>query len=131
MADRLDLLLKDYFTGMLDVKINSRIQWITRQRHYEKIGTTGTRKHTAPQEQRLLTIESDTRLQELKDSKALLDDLMKVISDDVKNIIICRHKHNMSWYKIGARLYIDEATARRKYKSFKIQLRELLFISEN
>lgn len=32
MADRLDLLLSDYMTGMLQVKINSRERWITREK---------------------------------------------------------------------------------------------------
>lgn len=36
MADKLDLLISDYMTGMLQVKINSRAMWITRQKNEER-----------------------------------------------------------------------------------------------
>ncbi|MQW22955.1 MULTISPECIES: DUF722 domain-containing protein [unclassified Lactococcus] len=130
MADRLDLLISDYMTGMLQVKINAREKWITRQTHTERIGSSGSSSNTAPQERRLLIIEEDKGLQLLTDQKKTLDELMEVIQGTtVKDIIIARFKYRLSWDKVGVRVSMEESTARKQYATFKSTLRDGLWQS--
>ncbi|WP_374284204.1 DUF722 domain-containing protein [Lactococcus sp.] len=128
MADKLDLLLSDYMTGMLQVKINSRERWITRETHEERIGSAGSSSHTAPQERNYLIKEADKELGKLNDQKQTLDELMEVIQGTlVKDIIIARFKHRLSWHNTGVRVALDEDAARKQYVSFKKTLREGLW----
>lgn len=127
MADRLDMLLSDYMTGMLQVKINSRERWITREKHEERVGGSGTSSNTSSQERRLLIIESDTQLQKMIDQKQTLDELMNTVSQEIKTIIVLRFREKKQWWQIATRLYIDERTARRKYDNLKELLRNSLW----
>jgi Protein of unknown function (DUF722). len=128
MADRLDLLLSDYMTGMLQVKINSRERWITREKHEERIGSSGSSSNTAPQERNYLIKEADKELGKLNDQMKTLDELMEVIQGTiVKDVIIARFKYRLSWHNVGTRVCLDEDAARKQYVSFKKTLREGLW----
>lgn len=128
MADKLDVLISDYMTGMLEVKINSREKWITRNKHEERVGSSGTSSNTAPQERRLMIMEEDEFLQKMMDQKETLDDLMEVINGTiVKEIIIARFKYRLSWDKVGMRVNLEESTARKQYTKFKDTLRDGLW----
>lgn len=127
MADKLDLLMSDYMTGMLQVKINSRELWITRQKNEERIGSSGTSSNTAPQERRMMILEEDTKLQKMKDQQRVLTELLGTVSSEIRTIITLRFKEKKQWWQIGARLYMDERTARRKYENLKELLRDSLW----
>ena len=127
MADKLDLLMSDYMTGMLQVKINSRELWITRQKNEERIGSSGTSSNTAPQERRMMILEEDTKLQKMKDQQKTLTELLGTVSPEIRTIITLRFKEKKQWWQIGARLYMDERTARRKYENLKELLRDSLW----
>ncbi|SFL49499.1 DUF722 domain-containing protein [Lactococcus garvieae] len=127
MADKLDLLISDYMTGMLQVKINSRELWITRQKNEERIGSSGTSSNLAPQERRMLILEEDTKLQKMKDQQRVLTELLGTVSSEIRTIITLRFKEKKQWWQIGARLYMDERTARRKYENLKELLRDSLW----
>ena len=127
MADKLDLLMSDYMTGMLQVKINSRELWITRQKNEERIGSSGTSSNLAPQERRMMILEEDTKLQKMKDRQKVLTELLGTVSPEIRTIITLRFKEKKQWWQIGARLYMDERTARRKYENLKELLRDSLW----
>ncbi|MGI1836473.1 DUF722 domain-containing protein [Lactococcus garvieae] len=127
MADKLDLLISDYMTGMLQVKINSRELWITRQKNEERIGSSGTSSNLAPQERRMMILEEDTKLQKMKDQQRVLTELLGTVSSEIRTIITLRFKEKKQWWQIGARLYMDERTARRKYENLKELLRDSLW----
>ena len=127
MADKLDLLMSDYMTGMLQVKINSRELWITRQKNEERIGSSGTSSNTAPQERRMMILEEDTKLQKMKDQQKVLTELLGTVSPEIRTIITLRFKEKKQWWQIGTRLYMDERTARRKYENLKELLRDSLW----
>ena len=127
MADKLDLLISDYMTGMLQVKIKSRELWITRQKHEERIGSSGTNSNTAPQERRMMILEEDTKLQKMKDQHRVITELLGAVSPEIRTIITLRFKDKKQWWQIGARLYMDERTARRKYENLKSLLRDSLW----
>ena len=127
MADKLDLLISDYMTGMLQVKINSRELWITRQKNEERIGSSGTSSNIAPQERRMMILEEDTKLQKMKDQQRVLTELLGTVSSEIRTIITLRFKEKKQWWQIGARLYMDERTARRKYENLKSLLRDSLW----
>ena len=128
MADRLDLLLSDYMTGMLQVKINSRERWITREKHEERIGSGGSSTHTAPQERNYLIKEADKELGRLNDQKQTLDELMDVIQGTIaKDIIVARFKYRLSWQNVATRVCLEESVARKQYISFKNTLRSGLW----
>lgn len=127
MADKLDLLISDYMTGMLQVKINSRELWITRQKNEERIGSSGTSSNTAPQERRMMILEEDNKLQKMKDQHRVITELLGTVSPEIRMIITLRFKEKKQWWQIGARLYMDERTARRKYENLKSLLRDSLW----
>lgn len=127
MADKLDLLISDYMTGMLQVKINSRELWITRQKNEERIGSSGTSSNLAPQERRMMILEEDTKLQKMKDQQRVLTELLGTVSSEIRTIITLRFKEKKQWWQIGVRLYMDERTARRKYENLKELLRDSLW----
>lgn len=127
MADKLDLLISDYMTGMLQVKIKSRELWITRQKHEERIGSSGTSSNIAPQERRMMILEEDTKLQEMKDQHRVITELLGTVSPEIRTIITLRFKDKKQWWQIGAKLYMDERTARRKYENLKELLRDSLW----
>lgn len=123
MADKLDLLISDYMTGMLQVKINSRERWITREKHEERIGSGGTKNTTAPQERNYLIKEADKELGRLIDQKQTLDDLMAALDGTtIKQVIICKFKYRLSWANTATRVGFDESTLRKQYADFKIKL---------
>lgn len=127
MADKLDLLISDYMTGMLQVKINSRELWITRQKNEERIGSSGTSSNIAPQERRMMILEEDNKIQKMKDQHRVITELLGTVSPEIRTIITLRFKEKKPWWQIGARLYMDERTARRKYESLKSLLRDSLW----
>ena len=127
MADKLDLLISDYMTGMLQVKINSRELWITRQKNEERIGSSGTSSNTAPQERRMMILEEDNKLQKMKDQHRVITELLGTVSPEIRMIITLRFKEKKQWWQIGAKLYMDERTARRKYENLKSLLRDSLW----
>nr|DAT47479.1 MAG TPA: Protein of unknown function (DUF722) [Caudoviricetes sp.] len=127
MADKLDLLISDYMTGMLQVKINSRELWITRQKNEERIGSSGTSSNTAPQERRMMILEEDNKLQKMKDQHRVITELLGTVSPEIRTIITLRFKEKKQWWQIGARLYMNERTARRKYENLKSLLRDSLW----
>lgn len=127
MADKLDLLISDYITGMLQVKINSRELWITRQKNEERIGSSGTSSNTAPQERRMMILEEDNKLQKMKDQHRVITELLGTVSPEIRTIITLRFKEKKQWWQIGARLYMNERTARRKYENLKSLLRDSLW----
>lgn len=127
MADKLDLLISDYMTGMLQVKINSRELWITRQKNEERIGSSGTSSNIAPQERRMMILEEDNKLQKMKDQHRVITELLGTVSPEIRTIITLRFKEKKQWWQIGARLYMDERTARRKYENLKSLLRDSLW----
>lgn len=127
MADKLDLLISDYMTGMLQVKINSRELWITRQKNEERIGSSGTSSNTAPQERRMMILEEDTKLQKMQDQHKVITELLGTVSPEIRTIITLRFKEKKQWWQIGASLYMDERTARRKYENLKSLLRDSLW----
>ncbi len=120
MADKLDLLMSDYMTGMLQVKINSRELWITRQKNEERIGSSGTSSNTAPQERRMMILEEDTKLQKMKDQKETMDNLMRALEGTtIKEILTYKFKYRLSWENVGIRVRLEESAARKQYKDFK------------
>ncbi|MDV2619317.1 DUF722 domain-containing protein [Lactococcus lactis] len=130
MADRLDLLLSDYMTGMLQVKINSRERWITREKHEERIGSGGSSSNTAPQERNYLIKEADKELGRLNDQKQTLDDLFNVFDGTVvQKIIIYKYKYRLTWKQVGIRMHTDDSALRKQYVKFKDTLRNNLWAS--
>ncbi|MGV9033678.1 DUF722 domain-containing protein [Lactococcus lactis] len=130
MADRLDLLLSDYMTGMLQVKINSRERWITREKHEERIGSGGSSSNTAPQERNYLIKEADKELGRLNDAMKTLDDLFNVFDGTVVHkIIIYKYKYRMTWDQVSIRMHTDQSALRKQYVKFKNTLRSTLCAS--
>lgn len=130
MADRLDLLLSDYMTGMLQVKINSRERWITREKHEERIGSSGSSSNTAPQERNYLIKEADKELGRLNDAMKTLDDLFNVFDGTVVHkIIIYKYKYRMTWDQVSIRMHTDQSALRKQYVKFKNTLRSTLWAS--
>ena len=105
MADRIDLLISDYMTGMLLIKIKAREKWLREQ-----------------------NIEAyDSQLQNLRDKKEVMDQVMTTIDQLlIKQIIIARFKYRLTWVNVGHRVCVEESTARKQYVKFKKEIRGLI-----
>lgn len=62
----------------------------------------------------LLEDEVDTKLLLLLNLQKQIEDVIEQLNDvDLQLVLTYRYIHNLSWYKIGMELSIDESTARR------------------
>ena len=75
----------------------------------------------------MMILEEDTKLQKMKDQQRILTELLGTVSPEIRMIITLRFKEKKQWWQIGARLYMDERTARRKYENLKELLRDSLW----
>ena len=62
----------------------------------------------------LLEDEVDTKLLLLLNLQKQIEDVIEQLDDvDLQLVLTYRYIHNLSWYKIGMELSVDESTARR------------------
>lgn len=104
MGDRVDEIVSDYITGMLEAKINS----------LEK-----TRRKEEKKEEKALDYQKLSAQKEVLDaSMASIDGLL------IKQILIARFKYHLTWVNVGKRVSVEESTARKQYAKYKKQLRK-------
>lgn len=123
MADKIDAVLRDYFTGALDLKI------IQRKRELDSVGATdenvgggrAQNKHTRPLDDMLIRYESDYELQALFRQRRIMKEwlLSGVCDKETNEILKLHYGQKYTWDKISNELFIGRNTAIRKRNWFK------------
>nr|CCC56325.1 transcriptional activator-phage associated [Weissella thailandensis fsh4-2] len=123
MADRLDDLLHDYFTGKLNVDINIRkleLQFNSNRTPDENVG--GGRKQNDfnyPVENRMIREQNDEYLQAMLYQKTVIEMMLGVTIESRKRVLNARYGQGKSWIEIGLDEHVDERTVREWRDDFK------------
>lgn len=123
MADKIDAVLRDYFTGALDLKI------VQRKRELDSIGATdenvgggrAQNKHTRPLDDMIIRYESDYELQALFRQRRIMKEWLSsgVCDKETNEILKLHYGKKYTWDKISNELFIGRNTAIRKRNWFK------------
>ena len=123
MADRLDKLLSDYFTGRLATNIRLRkmeLQFNSDRTPDENIG--GGRKqndYNNPVELRMIREQRDTQLQQWILQKDIIDMIYNITIESQQCVLKARYGNQLSWVKVAEEVHVDERTCIRWRDDFK------------
>ena len=123
MADVLDKVLGDYFTGRLDMNINMRkleLKYNADSVPDENIG--GGRKqndYNNPIESAMMREENDQYLKDLRYQKEMIEMMLSTTLDCRKRVLVAKYKYNEKWIKISQKEHVDERTVRAWRDDFK------------
>ncbi|WP_238692044.1 DUF722 domain-containing protein [Leuconostoc lactis] len=126
MADRIDSILRDYFSGRLDLKI--------RQREYELQNDTGPvdenigggraqNKQARPLDDMMIRLESDKTLQMLIKQKEDVKRWIATFEPDKQKVVAYYYaSKSVTWVKVAQQFHIGESTA----KSWRVEVKHIL-----
>jgi RinA family phage transcriptional activator len=126
MADRIDSILRDYFSGRLDLKI--------KQREYEIRHDTGPvdenigggraqNKQARPLDDMMIRLESDKKLQMLIKQKEDVKRWIATFEPDKQKVVAYYYaSKSVTWVKVAQQFHIGESTA----KSWRVEVKHIL-----
>ena len=126
MADRIDRILRDYFSGRLDLKI--------KQREYEIRHDTGLvdenigggkalNKHVRPLDDMMIRLESDKTLQMLIKQKEDVKRWIATFEPDKQKVVAYYYaSKEITWTKVAQQFHIGESTAR----AYRVEVKHIL-----
>lgn len=123
MADKLDKLLSDYFTGVLDANIKLRrveLKYFSKHVPDENIG--GGRKqndYSNPIELSMIREEDDDELSAWIWQKEIIDMWYELTVEPQRTILSERYGRKKSWLAISLIVHADERTCREWRDRFK------------
>lgn len=124
MADKVDKLLTDYFTGDLQRKISMRVDMLNTVQEIDE-NTGGGRaqyKYSNAVENKMITEESDAELVALRHNKKVIDSWtsgMDEVRYQVMKEMYCRHK---TWDKIALDNGVSRTTMAEWRKELKFSI---------
>lgn len=122
MADKTDLLLTDYYSGVIDTKIllrRSELQW---QPHDDNMGGgRAQNKHTRPVDDLIAKYETDSILHELVKQRDAIKRLEITFNEETRQIVQMHYdrRERLSWVVISMRMNLSARTCRSYQKAFK------------
>lgn len=127
MADKIDALLSDYFSGKIDMQIKLRkLELKTSLVHDENIGGgKAQNKHVRPVDDMLIREDEDTVLHELyklRDQQQMIKDVLSTFDAELVRMASLRYdrrKKKNEWKHIAVIFNADESTCRKKVRKFK------------
>lgn len=124
MADKLDHLLSDYFTGKLatDMKLR-RMELQYHNVHDENVG--GGRMQNSINrvaETTIIHIENDPQLQLYAYQKEIIETVLSFMDDNVVRVVKDYYGNRVGWVALAMNECVDERTARRWRDNFKDEL---------
>lgn len=127
MADKIDALLSDYFSGKIDMQIKLRkLELKTSLVHDENIGGgKAQNKHVRPVDDMLIREDEDTVLHELyklRDQQQMIKDVLSTFDAELvrmANLRYDRRKRKNEWKYIALIFNADESTCRKRVRKFK------------
>lgn len=126
MADRIDRILRDYFSGRLDLKI--------KQREYEIRHDTGPvdenigggraqNKQARPLDDMLIRLESDELLQVMTKQKEDIERWVATFDKPKQDVVAYYYaSKSVTWVKVAQQFHIGESTA----KSWRVEVKHIL-----
>lgn len=126
MADRIDSILRDYFSGRLDLKIKQR-EYEIRNDHGpidENIGGgKALNKHTRPVEDMRIRIDEDTYLKNLMKQKEDIERWIATFEPEKQKVVRYYYaSKSITWTKVAQKFHIAESTAR----SCRVEVKHIL-----
>ena len=126
MADRVDSILRDYFSGRLDLKIRQREYELRNDRGPTDENIGGGRaqnKHTRPADDMLIRLESDKTLQTLVKQKEDVERWIATFEPDKQKVVAHYYaSKSVTWVKVAQQFHISESTAR----SYRTEIKHIL-----
>jgi len=126
MADRLDIILRDYFSGRLKLKIDQRIYEIRHEPGQvdENIGGgKAENKHTRPLEDMMIRIESDPLLKKLQKQEEDVERWVATFEPDKQKVVAYYYaSKSVTWVKVAQQFHISERTA----QAWRVEIKHIL-----
>lgn len=126
MADRLDKLLTDYFTGRLDILIKQREQDLRNPKRPEDLNKDikAANSYSNVVENILMKLEDDDTLQQLENLRGQIKALVDMFDDQHKQVYFARYRNRLSWKSIEWAYHIDKRTGQRWCNELKDLIKE-------
>ena len=123
MADKLDKLLSDYFTGRLDMNMKMRrleLKYNLDRTLDENIG--GGRKqndYNNAVEMAMIREQNDGYLKDLQYQKDMIEMMLSTTVDCRKRVLVAKYGRQETWVTIALNEHVDERTVRAWRDDFK------------
>ena len=126
MADRLDNILRDYFSGRLELKIRQR-EWDIRNEPGtpdENIGGgRAINKQTRPVEDMRIRLDEDRYLKSLEKQKEDVERWIATFEPDKQKVVAYYYaSKSVTWTKVAQQFHIAESTA----KAWRVEVKHIL-----
>ena len=126
MADRVDSILRDYFSGRLELRIKQREETIRydSQEVDENIGGgRAQNKYTRTIEDTHIRLEQDRYLNSLKKQKEDVERWIATFEPDKQKVVAYYYaSKSVTWNKVAQQFHIAESTAR----SYRVEVKHIL-----
>lgn len=126
MADRIDSILRDYFSGRLELKINQREYEIRNDRGPtdENIGGgKALNKHNRPVEDMRIRIDEDRYLSKLNKQKEDVERWIATFEPEKQKVVRYYYASKaVTWTKVAQQFHIAESTAR----AYRVEVKHIL-----
>lgn len=128
MADKIDKMLTDYFTGKLDVDIKIRkLELSYHNNGDENIGGGRMQNNIVRgAEVTMQKLDDDYTLQRLTYIKEVIGMMFDTQTETVQKIIQERYGRKKSWLAVSMIVHIDERTALERRNEFKALIKSPL-----
>ncbi|MCM6765246.1 DUF722 domain-containing protein [Weissella paramesenteroides] len=128
MADKIDHLLTDYFTGQLEANIKLRkLELSYHNDHDDNIGGGRMQNNIVRNtETTMLKVESDRLIQDWLYASQVIDLMFALELDNVQRIIKARYGKRRTWIDISMSEHVDVRTLSRWRDDFKNKLKRPL-----
>ncbi|GDZ84464.1 DUF722 domain-containing protein [Leuconostoc citreum] len=126
MADRIDSILRDYFSGRLELKIKQREYEIRNDRGPtdENIGGgKALNKHNRPVEDMRIRIDEDGYYKKLMKQKEDIERWIATFEPEKQKVVRYYYASKaVTWTKVAQQFHISESTA----KSWRVEIKHIL-----
>ena len=128
MADKLDHILSDYFTGKLEANIKLRkLELSNYNNHDDNVGGGRMQNNIVRNtETTMLKVESDRLIQDWLYTSQVIDLMFALELDNVQRIIKARYGQRRTWIDISMSEHVDVRTVIRWRDDFKNKLNQPL-----
>lgn len=131
MADKVDALFKDYFSGIIDanIKIIKLELSVTGNTDENVGGGRAQNKQNNAVESKMIREQSDRELRFLEHEKFIVSQFVGTLDQDNTNMLIWHYNRNSyhSWLQIASLLKVDESVCRKRLRKIKEEFRESYF----
>lgn len=126
MADRIDKILRNYYSGRLKMMIEQRDYMLRNEKGPVDENTGGGRaqnKHTRPLEDMMIRVESDSELKRLNKQKEDVERWLATFEPDKQKVVAYYYaSKSVTWVKVAQQFHISERTA----QAWRVEIKHIL-----